>query len=403
MFEDNEHGRNRFGDIYRLGKNEIYGQNKLNYIFLGDPALQLPYGKHNVVTNTINASNALEIPDTIGALSKVTITGEIQDKYGAKLNNFSGIVYPTIFDKNKEFKTLGNEEEGPFTYHYQNNILFKGRASIKNGGFSFTFIVPKDIYYNYGKGKISYYAKSSETDAKGYFNNFIVGGTSDDAANDTQGPTIKLFMNDSTFINGGMTNENPIVYAIMQDSNGINTAGSGIGHDITATLDKNTNEMFILNDYYEADLDSYKSGKVEYGLFKLDQGEHTVKFKAWDVYNNSSEANVDFIVMESADFSIKRLFNYPNPFTTNTSFYFEHNQPSTQLEVLLQVFTISGKLVKTIHTQMATDGFLSEPISWDGLDDYGSPIGRGVYIYRVKVRTQSGKIVEKYEKLLILK
>ena len=404
MFEDDETDtRYRLGDIYRLGKNGYANsKNKLAVIFLGDPALQLAYGEQNIVTTSINGSDVRNEQDTISALSKVTIAGEVQNKSGQLLTDFNGIIYPTVFDKSKLFKTLGNEDCGVFTYFYQNNVLFKGRARVSNGIFSFTFIVPKDIYYNYGRGKISYYAKSTLTDAKGYFNNFIVGGTSDNAQTDIDGPSIKLFLNDSSFINGGMTDQNPLIYAFLNDTNGINTAGSGIGHDITATLDDNTNQAFILNDYYEADLGSYQKGKVEYGLFKLEPGEHALKFKAWDVYNNSSEAELDFVVFESTEFTINRLFNYPNPFTTNTSFYFEHNQPGTELEVLLQIFTVSGKLVRTIQSQMVTTGFRSEAISWDGLDDYGSPIGRGVYIYRVKVRTKSGKIVEKYEKLLIL-
>jgi len=220
---------------------------------------------------------------------------------------------------------------------------------------------------------------------------------------DTDGPEIKLFMNDSTFINGGMTNQSPSVFAKLSDESGINTAGSGIGHDITAVVDAKTSEMFVLNDYYEAELNSYQKGKVEYGLYKLDEGEHTLTLKAWDVYNNSSEKEISFMVVESTDFTINRLFNYPNPFTTNTSFFFEHNQHGTELDVLLQIFTVSGKVVKTLHTQMSTTGFLSEPIEWNGTDDFGANIGRGVYIYRLKITTPSGKNVEKYEKLLILK
>ncbi len=404
IFEDDENNnRYKFGDIYRLAKNTTSGPNMRYFALFGDPALELAYAKEEVITSTINGVNTKTI-DTLNALELITITGEMQNRLsGEKLTSFNGMIYPTVLDKNKQFKTLGNEEAGPFDYLYQNNVLFKGRVTVRNGEFSFSFIVPKDIYYNYGYGKISYYAKSSTTDARGYFKNFIIGGSNENVAEDNIGPVIKLYMNDSTFIEGGMTNQNPLIYSKLSDESGINTAGSGIGHDISAIIDKNTSQMFVLNDYYEAELDSYQKGTVEYGLFKLDDGEHTLTLKAWDVYNNSSEEEISFMVMEASEFKINRLYNYPNPFTTNTSFYFEHNQPNSELDVLLQIFTVSGKVVKTIHTQMFTSGFMSDPVEWNGTDDFESNIGRGVYIYRLKITTPTGKNVEKYEKLLILK
>ena len=159
----------------------------------------------------------------------------------------------------------------------------------------------------------------------------------------------------------------------------------------------------MLNDYYEADLDSYQSGKIEYYLSKLDEGNHNLKLKVWDIQNNPTEEYMEFVVSESADLALKNIFNYPNPFTTQTAFYFDHNQPYTDLEVLIQIFTVSGKLIKTIDQLINTTGFRNEPIFWNGLDDYGDRIGRGVYIYRIKVKTPEGKQVEKFEKLVILK
>lgn len=402
MFEGDENGRYRFGDIYRMAKNDTQGANRRYFALFGDPALALNYAEHEVITTSINGIEVKAV-DTISALERVSVTGEIRTRTGNKMTDFNGVVYPTVLDKNKKFFTLGNEEEGPFEYNYQNNVLFKGRATVRNGEFSFSFIVPRDIYYNYGYGKISYFAKNETEDARGYFTDFIIGGTSDNISQDNEGPQIQLFMNDSTFINGGLTNQNPLIFAKLADESGINTAGSGIGHDITATIDQKTSQMFVLNDYYEAELDSYQKGKVEYGLFKLEDGEHTLKLKAWDVYNNSSEKEINFLVAEATEFEISRLFNYPNPFTTNTSFFFEHNQAGTELDVLLQIFTVSGKVVKTIHTQMQTTGYMSEPLQWDGNDDFGAKIGRGVYIYRLKITTPNGKNAEKFEKLLIIK
>ena len=158
-----------------------------------------------------------------------------------------------------------------------------------------------------------------------------------------------------------------------------------------------------MNDDYRADEDTYKSGKVEHFLFDLEPGEHHLKFKAWDVYNNSSEEYLDFIVVEAKELSIDKLLNYPNPFTTHTDFWFEHNQAGQDLDIIIQIFTVSGKLVKTIEDSFTADGYRAGPYAWDGTDDFGNRIGRGVYVYRVKIRNASGEIAEKFEKLLILK
>jgi hypothetical protein len=210
-------------------------------------------------------------------------------------------------------------------------------------------------------------------------------------------------MNDDNFVFGGTTDENPRILVYVTDSSGMNTIGTGIGHDLTAVLDNQTVSPIVLNDYYEADKDSYQSGKITYQLKSLEEGSHKLTVKVWDVNNNSSEDYTEFIVASSEEFILKNILNYPNPFTTNTSFYFEHNQPGAELDILIQVFTVSGKLVKTIERQVTASGYRCGPIDWDGLDDFGSRIGRGVYIYRLKVRTNTGQSLEKFEKLVILR
>jgi hypothetical protein len=165
-------------------------------------------------------------------------------------------------------------------------------------------------------------------------------------------------MNDEKFVFGGTTDENPKIFAVVTDDNGVNTVGNGIGHDITAMLNDDPDNIFVLNDYYEADLDSYQSGKVVYPLAKLSSGRYNLKFKVWDIFNNSSESYTEFVVAESSELALNHVLNYPNPFTTNTSFFFEHNRPCDALDVQVQVFTVSGKLIKTINIETACSGKL---------------------------------------------
>ena len=405
VFEKDYKGNNRsLGDIIRLSKNASgTGNNKRNFTLLGDPALKIPLPEYNIITDSINHNSVNNYTDTLKALTKVTIHGHIGNNSGSLLTSYNGIVYPAVLDKKMTITTLGNDGDTPMDFKVQNSILYKGKASVINGYFQYTFVVPKDISYNFDSGKISYYSLSSNTDAKGYFDDFIIGGSNDIADSDNIGPEVQLYMNDENFVSGGVTDENPILFAILTDSSGINTVGNGIGHDITVTIDNNSNKTIVLNDYYESDIDDYKKGKIEYLFSELENGDHNLKLKIWDVYNNSSEKNLDFMVAESENLAIKNLFNYPNPFTDQTSFYFDHNRPNEDLEILIQIFTITGKLVKTINTIINSNAFRSDAINWDGLDDFGDKLGRGVYIYQIKVRTIDGETVKEIEKLVILK
>lgn len=403
VFQKNNGEYRAIGDIFMDVKNlNASVPNNRNFTLLGDPALKLAYPIHDVVTTMID-SNAVSSSDTLRALQKVTITGEVRDDNGNKLTNFNGIIYPTVFDKFKPITTLANDGGNPYNFSLQTSKLFKGKVSVSNGDFSFTFVVPKDIAYNYGEGKLSYYAENQVEDANGYHTNFYIGGTAENYAEDNIGPEIELFMNDENFVYGGMTDENPILLANIYDLNGINMVGNGIGHDIIAILDNETDEAYVLNDYYEADLNSYQKGKVYFPFENLKEGRHTLTLKVWDVYNNSSEKTIEFVVVKSRDIVLDKVYNYPNPFTTYTEFWFEHNQPGKPMYAQVQIFTVSGKLVKTLDKHILNEGYHSTSITWDGLDEYGDKIGRGVYVYRLKVRADNYSVAEKYEKLVILR
>ena len=393
----------RLGDVMRLTKNTTSaGINKRNFTLLGDPGLLLAYPKNRIRVLTVNGTDITQGTDTLKALGKVTITGQVEDQLGNPMTGFNGMVYPTIYDKKSQIKTLSNDGDPVMTFSLHDRILYKGKASVKQGEFSVEFIVPKDISYNYDHGKLSFYAADNLEDASGASDQVIIGGSADTVASDSQGPEIRIFMNDEHFVFGGMTDADPQLLVYVSDSSGINTIGSGIGHDLTAIIDQQTNQTIVLNDFYEADTDSYQSGKIRYPLKSLEAGQHHLKVKVWDVHNNSSEDFIEFVVNTESDLVLKHVLNYPNPFTTHTQFFFEHNQPDMDMEILIQVFTVSGKLVKTLQRQVTSTGYRTAPIDWNGLDDFGSRIGRGVYIYRVKVRNSLGQTAEKFEKLVIL-
>ncbi len=393
------------GDVYRQTKRDATTASQTNhrvFMLLGDPSMRLAQTRMRVITTAVTDTlgNAM---DTLGALATVRVNGIVADEGGGQLTDFNGIVIPTVFDKRSNQSTLANDGGNPFNFTVRKNILYRGKATVSGGAFHFTFVVPKDIAYQVGPGRISYYAESNATNAGGYTHDPLVGGTADGVADDVTGPTIGLFMNDDRFVPGGITNEDPLLFAKLFDQNGINTTGNSIGHDLVAVLDAETENEVVLNDHYEADLDTYQSGKVRYRYSDLAEGSHTLTLKAWDVYNNSSIRTTEFVVASSEELALEHVLNYPNPFTTHTEFFFEHNRPCSTLDVQVQVFTVAGRLVKTIDRMLTCEGFRAEPLAWDGLDDAGDKLGRGVYVYRLKVATPEGDKAEKFEKLVILR
>ena len=400
------------GDISILAKNEIGdSENKRKFALIGDPSQKLAIPKYNVVTTSINgiAIDTMN-QDTIQALQKVTIEGQVEDYNGNLLSDFNGKVFPTIFDKPIKVNTLGQDGGSDIIeFELQKNTIFKGVASVTNGKFQFTFVVPVDINYSYGYGKISYYAHDGvSTDAAGYYDKVIIGGTDPNAVVDDQPPVVEVYMNNEEFVFGGITNENPVLFVKLSDDNGINVVGNSIGHDLTGVLDQNTQGTLVLNDFYESELDDYTKGTVRFPLFDLEEGKHTIKVRAWDIANNSGEGYTEFIVANSAEVALDHVLNYPNPFMENTSFEFEHNLPNQLVEVQIRVFSVSGRLVKTIQEQVMAEGTRITDIQWDGTDEYGDQLARGVYLYKVKLggSNSSGEAINaesEFEKLVILK
>lgn len=392
-FRTNKNGEHlRMGDIFLITKRESGSDiNGKKFIFIGDPALRMAYPQLKVETISVNSRAVDNGTDTLRALSHVLVKGKITDTDGQTTIGFSGTILPTVFDKPLNLLTLANDGGAKFAFTLQKSILYKGKVEVKNGLFSFSFIVPRDIDYQYGFGRINYYASDSNRDAAGAYRNVIVGGFDDSVKINLNGPTVHLYMNDDRFVAGGITDENPFLFANIYDENGINTVGNGIGHDIIAVLDNATNEPYVLNDYYQAEINTFSAGHIVFPFFNLAPGLHTLKLKVWDVFNNSSEANTEFVVNPSSSFTINAVSNYPNPFTDQTYFTFEHNQPGQRIDVQVSIFNLEGQLMAKVLNTIAVGGFKSDPIKWNGNSDGGSPLRAGMYIYRIAAKTADGR------------
>ncbi|NRB64774.1 MAG: type IX secretion system sortase PorU, partial [Saprospiraceae bacterium] len=408
------------GEAIQRAKNNYTGSNitinSRKFTLIGDPAqfLAIPNPENQVITTHIDTNMVISNrTDTVRALQRVLIRGEVQDQNGNRQSDFSGIVYPTLFDKVLQTKTLGQDAGSyPYDYETQKNVIFRGRSRVTNGQFSFEFVVPKDIDYNFGRGKISYYLAPNQGryDGSGSFQDLVIGGNISESVSDEEGPEIDVFMNTEDFVFGGITDPSPTLLVNLEDELGVNVVGNSIGHDLEAIIDEDSQNSVLLNDFFETELGDFTRGQVRFPLDNLTEGRHSVRIKAWDVANNSAEGYTEFVVANSSKLALEHVLNYPNPFTDRTCFQFDHNYANQDLNILIRIFSVSGRLVKTIERQQVSDGAIRQDdcIEWDGRDNFGDRLARGVYLYKVNVQVLApGSELIKgesgFEKLVILK
>ena len=399
LFKRKNGQHNRIGDVIAYAKNNIGAEyNKLSYIYMGDPAVKLNFPtNYNIKTTSINDNVSSEM-DTLRALSVVNISGVIDDGNGNKKESFNGELTIIVYDKIQNITTLNNHGDGALTYIDRPNILFSGKALVKNGDFSVTFMLPKDIKYNYGGGRINYYAydKTNDDEAQGFFENFIVGGTNADIVSETIGPEMTLFMNSEHFRSGDKVNETPLFMARLSDVNGINRVGSGIGHDLLLTIDNDPGQSYIVNDYYQTAENTYTNGVVKYKLPELTSGKHSLTFRAWDLLNNSSVQTIDFEVVRGLTPSIFKIFNYPNPVNVSTRIVVDHDRPETILNTKVEIFDWAGRQIWSFTQSNADE------INWDLFGTDGRKVESGIYLYRVSVSTNNSDTYSKTNKMLIV-
>lgn len=400
----------RIGEALRLAKNDqvtvdFYGNlvgdmNRLSYTLVGDPALKLAYPtQYHVSTDKVN-HHPISDADTIKALSINTIEGSVKNAAGNLAEDYNGTLEINIYDKIQRISTLNNHNEsnGVLVFDDRPNVLYSGKANVKNGVFSFTFMAPKDIRYNYGEGRINYYAAetNSNREGQGYFEKFIVGGTSKDYdKTDTTGPELNIYLNHAEFQSGNKVNETPVFFAQISDKNGINTSGNGIGHDLRVVIDENSSTSYTVNEYFQAAPDSYTTGAVRYKIPALPEGKHTLTFYAWDLLNNSATASLDFEVVKGLTPDIFNVSCYPNPASKSTRFVVAHDRPETVLETTIEVYNLIGRKIWS-KTQNTVENF-----TWNLEDSTGTKVQRGVYLYRISIKTQNSNFTSKANKIIV--
>lgn len=402
------------GGVLKDTKNALGSSSrKLGFSLIGDPALRLAYPKYQMAVNTVNGKDVSEGTITLRALDKVVVKGKVYSA-GTPQSDFNGTMYATVFDNRTSVTTLGNNtvQSGSetvvrkVTYNDYLNVIYKGNGVVNNGEFEFSFVVPKDISYSTENfGKMSLYALDETTgnEAQGAFMNYAVRGTSDNPEDDKNPPEIRaLFLNDSTFVDGGQVNSSPYFYAKVWDETGINITESSVGHDITLVIDGNPVTTYVLNSYYENSTTVAGEGFVGFSIPALEAGIHTGEFKIWDVMNNAQTVNFTFEVVEGLKPNLVDVVATPSPARGQVTFHITHNRPESRMRVGIMVYDLAGRLYWKHEESGTSDLFNAYSVTWDLTDGGGARLRPGVYIYRAAISTNNSKEATTAKKLIIL-
>ena len=407
LFERNNGRRRTLGEVMQATKNTLSSVYKLGFCLIGDPAVKMAYPEFGMKVTTVNGQSVDGNSISFKALEKITVEGEVLDVSGQLVTDFTGIVNPTVKDSKVTVTCLknSNKDDSPaFTFTDYPNTIFIGNDSVRNGKFSFTFTVPKDISYSNLQGKMNLYAVDTESgnEAQGNFDNFIVGGTSDTAETDTIGPEIRaLYLNDTTFVDGGQVNTTPYFVAELWDKSGVNITGSSVGHDMMLVIDESTVLSYNLNSYYELLLGEDGTGIVKFPIPALEPGKHTAEFWVWDILNNSTVRTFTFEVVEGLKPFLFDVIATPGIAREQVTFHLMHNRPESRMRVGIMVYDLAGRQLWK-HEESGTSGlFENYTVSWD-LTSGGVRMRPGVYIYRAAISTDNSKDATKARKFIIL-
>ncbi len=402
----------RLGDALLRTKNTRVGYegNNRKFNLLGDPTMRVGVPSPHVVIETVNDQDVTRENVDIKALERVTVQGRVESVSQQFDPSFNGTVSLTVYDAERRVMIppdIRRHMPRPY-YRVRDDLIWAGRTQVKDGRFSATFVVPKDISYSNQAGRISAYASGTTDHAQGFTNNIVVGGTAAEIPDDDDGPVIELFLGDETFPDGGLTASTPQLLAKIFDESGVNTVGAGIGHEMLLVLDENEEDAVNVGSLYESEQDSYQRGRVQYQFNEpLRPGAHTLSMRVWDVLNNSGEATLRFVVADDAQLVVRNVYNYPNPTGGPTRFVFEHNQiPGTPVHIQVRIYSLAGRPVRTIETDEALPSGAMQ-IIWDGTDDDYARLSPGMYLYKVRVEIHGAdgerQVSEVIEKLAIVR
>ena len=403
--------RNRIGDAVRMAKTSIiaggvqgsYMENKLQYVLLGDPAITLGAPLQRIVVDSINgkAADGSSIPLRAG--ERVKLYGHVEQADGSTMTAFNGIVNTRLFDSKATIVCQNNAGASEaFTFTERDALLYESQDSVRAGLFNEEFIIPVDINFSNQAGRLVFYALSDDAsmEANGYNEDIPLGGMVESTDYDTEGPQIYAYLNTEDFQNGGTVNATPFFVAQLTDASGISASGNGIGHDLQLCIDGKSSLTFNINENYVHEFGDFTRGTVAYSIPQLENGPHSLTFRAWDVLNNTSQTSLDFVVDDAMATNILRLVASQNPAVTSTNFMLSYDLPGSDCDFVFEVFDFSGRCI-WMHEESSSNSSGVQTVTWDLTNGAGAKIGTGIYLYRAKVRCGQSKWTTKTQKIIV--
>ena len=219
-------------------------------------------------------------------------------------------------------------------------------------------------------------------------------GEADDLA-----PEIRLMaLNSEDFKDGDSVNETPYFIAQIYDESGINLSDAGIGHGMTLLLD-NKKTITGLTSFYSQD--ASKTGYINYQMDELEEGNHTLRLRVWDIDGNMTEKTITFNVVKGLAPQLYQVYSDANPAKTEANFYLKHNRPDAMITVTISVYTMMGQEVWTNTSKGRSDMYMSMPVTWDLTDGSGRRVNRGIYLYRASITTDGVNETTKAQRIAV--
>jgi len=350
----------------------VHGHDRVNvqrYSLFGDSAQRLNRPRLQVV---------LDVPDTLEALMEVEVSGQILGEDGGPRVDYQGEALVRAFDSSAQSQIEG------LPYEQLGAPIFRVRVEVEDGRFQTRFRVPKDITYRANQGRISAYVTGTVAAEPAFGSRaaLVLEGTSAGAGFDATGPEITFaFAGQSGFRAGDFVSSRPTLAAVLSDPSGINITGE-TGHQVELWVDDA--QVIPITQFYTAIAD-HSQGVVQYPLGTLEPGEHTIRLKVWDTFNNSSVQTTQFVVAEAADAALTDVLFHPNPTIDGTG-HFVYTLAAASSRVNIQVFALSGRRLDEVEG-FAKLGYNQVP--WRPASD----LANGTYLYRLEAHLESGERV----------
>jgi len=365
--------------------------NNQKYQVMGDAAVRPNFPRLWVETSVTDENGSPVATVQRGQTMKVS--GRLLDRPGGSQVTLDGLTHLLIEDS-APVDTVPDCFDDCFGYPYRASPVFRGDVSLSAGTFSTKFVMPIDAHLGprgRARAVTTVGSGTTITDAAGMDSMVVAAGTA--PSGDVTGPRIQL-----SFV-GGSTRVRPdaVLRVDLFDESGILITGNAPQNGIIVTVDESSTQRYDVTSSFRYAGNSYQSGTALFTLPGLSPGPHRIRVSAADnlaagitAAEHRASGFIDFEVTASPSLQVTRVILFPNPIRSGGKGgggQFVIDAPGDSVDVLLKIYTVSGRMIRTLRSQR---GLAQAQIPWDGLDAEGDPLAHGTYLFKAQVFTGLG-------------